>query len=138
MFFVCEHHEENYFALLSKFPVSAFDRQYQVGCYITALPEIYSKIKGNQGDTPFTWYELSLAEKGRRIDLSSGFNQIVRAGYNLFNGYCGYYNGEEFIHDQFNLFDGINNWGDELFNVFLQSLRIASGLPSNNGQGNKI
>ena len=147
MYFVDEEHAANFELLLIEYKVSNGNSEYRAALYVLALPEIYRKTHGQLGRYPFVWkYEHTPPTEERMVDedgstyilhggedeildedenptpsaayaaLSSGYRQIVELAHNLYNS-----------RNEFNLTDGLDTWGDELFRVFIQAVAIRTG-----------
>lgn len=134
LYFTDELHKQNYDLLLKQFPLATKDVERQVGCYISAVPMIFFKIKDKISDYkyPLDWLvyfqmkedyeegnidedELDDFEKYmiEKVDyhLTFSMKQLGRLGLNLFNGY-----------DNFNLMDCINSLDDK--NIFVLKTAI--------------
>ena len=66
MYFTNKSHQDNFQALLTKYPVARNDSQYQAGCYIVAHPVIYDHSNHYpviDGHGPFDWYFKELSKQ---------------------------------------------------------------------------
>jgi hypothetical protein len=112
IFFVDEHHKNNYILLLIHFNVRE-DREYSTACYVLAHPEIYRKVNWNGCERPFDFMKW---RGNNRIDLSNGYILLVQMARNLF---CS--------SNNFNLMDGISTWDASLKRIFYQAMDLRLG-----------
>jgi len=137
VFFISDEHRDNFDFLQSVFPVALGDPEYQSACYISALPMIFNKFKGeiNQYDTPLDWiinWQMKHFEQGEdeldedyeertqvdvSYDLTSSMQQLGQLGLNLFNSY-----------DYFNMMDCLNSLDDKNVKVFKAAIDIRLGI----------
>ncbi|MFD0589403.1 DUF6075 family protein [Paenibacillus sp. GCM10027627] len=126
MYFTNKSHQDNFQALLTKYPATQNDSQYQAGCYIVAHPVIYDHCNHypvTDGHGPFDWYfEEASNPSPFAAGLSSGFLHLVKLGLNLYNNHR-----HDERCDDFSLYLALGTWGDELFNVFMEACRIRRG-----------
>ena len=136
IYFIDDQHYSNYKKLLLKWPIARKgDPEYQVSCYIMALPLIFTKV-GEQldvFDSPIDWiwnwewyYKLSNLEEFSdskeeqtepTYDLTPSMVQLGRLSLNLFNGY-----------EHFNLMSCLSSVDDKHYKVVKCALDIRSGV----------
>lgn len=120
MYYINDEHKENFCEMVGKFPRAMDgDRHMQLACYISAIPNIYSQIKGHiVGHHPFNWY-VAYKNGKTNIELDHQHQQIVIAGLHMAGVGT---HGE----DSFNMYITISAmWSDELYRAFKQALEIA-------------
>lgn len=115
IFFVDEHHKNNYIALLIHFDVRQ-DREYSTACYVLAHPEICRKVNWKSCESPFEFVKW---RGDKRVDLSNGYSLLVQMARNLFDS-----------NNRFNLMDGISTWDGSLLRIFYQAMDIRLGKVS--------
>lgn len=150
LFFVDAKHEKNYEHLTTMvFRGCKRDPEYHSAAYILALPDVYKRCIDDHmlHDYPFLWtkdyidnsrteyddyndeeyfvqsFDIRKDDEGKDVDseayrtLSSGYKHIVRLARNLFNS-----------NNEFNLMKALDTWGDELFNVYQQVIKIRCNI----------
>lgn len=119
-YFVDKEHENNFYQLLTRYPIGQKDKEYQVGFYIVAVAEIYRHCNENpvsDNSSPFDWFFDEVGNPSQYCaGLSSGYLSLVKAGINLFNNY-----------EDFTLYQALGTWGDQLYKVFIQACEIRRG-----------
>lgn len=116
MFFINEEHERNFSEMLSLFPVGEKDYQYKVGCYVTAHPDLYAKVRTHASNESPVYWAFMIEENTIDVDLTSGERHLVNLMLHLWNGTEG-----------FNLNYALGVWDNDNYEVFLQAIRIARG-----------
>jgi len=114
VYFPDEQHQRNYEYLGNLYPLSKRDHMYKTAIYLIAYPEIFNKI--NQyldKENPISW-AIDLLEKEISIDFSRGYIHLIELMLNLWNGY-----------ERFNLYHAISTWDDEVYNLFLQAIKLS-------------
>lgn len=116
MFFINEEHEKNFSEMLFLFPLGEQNYQYRIGCYVTAHPDLFTKVrKYIEGESPVYWAYM-LEENTIEVDLTSGERLLVDMMLNLWNGTEG-----------FDLNRALGIWDEDNYEMFLQAIRIARG-----------
>lgn len=136
MFYINKEHENHYRYLLELFPVAKMSVEYQVACYITAVPTIFSKIDKNiEGyEYPLDWInnwhdkytekeefesDVDYLERSNiniDYDLSFSMQELGRLALNLFNRY-----------ENFNLMTCLNSLDDNNIEVLKTAIDIRLG-----------
>lgn len=119
MFFIDEAHKRNYDTLLDVYKSSLPSVEYEVACYILALPEVLKRVPiDHDVEFPFDWVWI-YDEAGERKNPSDAlyymddpYKELVLAGFHMFNG------------EEFRLNKGLDRWGEVHFQVFIQACKI--------------
>lgn len=125
MFFVNEAHRKNYESLLKFYASSLPSIEYDVACYILALPEVLKRIPEDHNvKFPFDWvhhWEDENDESTKRLSdaifyMDDPYKYLVFAGMHMYNG------------EIFRLNNGLDTWNDTHFQVFVQACKIRGKL----------
>ncbi|MEK3868031.1 MULTISPECIES: DUF2538 family protein [Paenibacillus] len=125
MFFVNEAHRKNYESLLNFYASSLPSIEYEVACYILALPEVLKRIPEDHSiKLPFDWvhhWEDENDESTKRLSdaifyMDDPYKHLVFAGMHMYNG------------EIFRLNSGLSTWNDTHFQVFIQACKIRGKL----------
>ncbi|GAK43482.1 hypothetical protein TCA2_5980 [Paenibacillus sp. TCA20] len=109
MYFYSDSHSANYVQMIKKYPTVLKDKEYQVGCYIVAHPEIYLAASQQDWEDIFDdWIDQSFSRGGRLL---------IDLGMHLYGG----------GHAEFNLADALNTLDEKNFKVLLQAIDIRRG-----------
>lgn len=108
MYFYDESHEINFQEMLNRFPSAVKDKEYRVGCYIAAHPEIFF-FSHAQKEWDYIFDEWTDTE-----DFSHGIKLLIDLGIHLYGG----------GRHPFNLLDGLSVWDSRNIQVFKQAVEI--------------
>ncbi|WP_246096640.1 DUF2538 family protein [Paenibacillus sinopodophylli] len=122
VWFSSKQHGVNFTQLLEKF--NCFKNpEYAAACYIVSHPEIFHRIDWNKSSGPIGWYWgewIGDDENGYWTEstivgqLSSSYRGLVQSVVELYTGSKHY----------FDLASWLDNAGDEVYKLFVQSLGI--------------
>jgi hypothetical protein len=119
MYFIDQAHKNNFESLLEFFGDSLPSIEYEVACYVLALPEVLKRIP-EEHDTkfPFDWaWDWDEQEENKRPSnalyyMDDSYKQLVIAANHMYNG------------EEFRLNRGLDHWEDIHFNIFIQACKI--------------
>ncbi|KRE31623.1 DUF2538 family protein [Paenibacillus sp. Soil522] len=119
MFFVNEAHRKNYESLLKFYESSLPSIEYEVACYVLALPEVLKRIPEDHNvEFPFDWaWEYDEGNNKNKptnalFYMDDPYQQLVIAANHMYNG------------EPFRLNKGLDNWDELHFKIFVQACKI--------------
>lgn len=119
VFFVDAAHKRNYKSLLDFYKDSLPSIEYDVACYVLALPEVLKRIPEEHNvEFPFDWaWEYDEESDSRKMTselyyMDDPYQQLVIAANHMYNG------------DEFRLNRGLDRWEDIHFQIFIQACKI--------------
>lgn len=139
IYFADDLHQQNYEKMKDRFPLALKDTEYQVACYIAAIPMIFYKFEEhlNDLDTPVSWIinwqskylpkdddetdeeyqeRINMAETVN-YDLTESMQHLGKLALNLWNGY-----------EYFNLMACLRSIDDENYMIVKCAMDIRMGL----------
>lgn len=119
MFFINEAHRKNYESLLNFYESSLPSIEYEVACYVLALPEVLKRIPEDHSvEFPFDWaWEYDEENKNNKPTnalyyMDDAYKQLVIAANHMYNG------------ESFRLNKGLDHWDRIHLEVFIQACKI--------------
>ncbi|KJD42798.1 DUF2538 family protein [Paenibacillus terrae] len=117
MFYINEAHRKNYESLLKFYESSLPNIEYEVACYVLALPEVLKRIPENYNvEFPFDWawkYENGqIMPTNALFFMDDPYKQLVIAANHMYNS------------EPFPLNRGLEHWDKIHFEIFIQACKI--------------